>query len=254
MRALEAPRTRHRWTAVVWDPLGGWAEVVLVAAAFALYLGVRAVTRASRRRAIADAMRVLSVEHDLHLGWERTIQAWMIGRPGVMPLLNAVYVWVLWPLVVGVLVVLHRRAPGDFVAYRNALIASGLAGLVVFAAFPVAPPRMLDGFVDTVAGLAHTHVVAHPAGLTDEYAALPSFHVGWTALACVAVGAHVRRIALRVLVAVPAVAMAVAVVATANHFVLDGIVGVVMALGPWVALRRSAALRSARARPLAASR
>jgi hypothetical protein len=64
----------------------------------------------------------------------------------------------------------------------------------------------------------------------------------------------VRRIALRVLALLPAVVMAVAVVATANHFVLDGIVGLVMALGPWLVLRRMAPLRSARARPLAATR
>jgi hypothetical protein len=58
----------------------------------------------------------------------------------------------------------------------------------------------------------------------------------------------VRRIALRVLALLPAVVMAVAVVATANHFVLDGIVGLVMALGPWVVLRRRAPLRSAQGR------
>ena len=143
----------------MWDPLGGWAEVVLVAAAFALYLTVRALTRASYSRAVADAVRVLSLEQDLHLAYERSIQHWMLERPGVMPVLNAVYVWVLWPVVVGVLVVLHRRAPAEFVHYRNALIASGLAGLVVFAAFPVAPPRMLAGFTDTVAGqIGRAHV------------------------------------------------------------------------------------------------
>ena len=113
---------------------------------------------------------------------------------------------------------------------------SGLAGLVVFAVFPVAPPRMLPGFQDTIE-VARTQFVAHPSSFSNEYAAVPSFHAGWTALASVATAAHLRSRLARALLVGPASWMALTVAATANRSIVDGILGAGLSLGAWAVLR-----------------
>jgi hypothetical protein len=212
-------------------------ESVLVLGALAIYLVVRALTNAQRSTALAHARDVLHFERVLGLAREHDLQGWVLAHHPVTSVLNTVYVWCFWPILLAALVWLHRRSPAGFVDLRNALIVSGLIGLAIFALFPVAPPRMLAGFRDTVEDLSRSRVVAHPSGLTNQYAALPSFHVGWTALACVALAAHLRRLIARALVCVPAVVMAVAVVATGNHFLVDGLAGVTLTLGAWLVLR-----------------
>jgi hypothetical protein len=88
-----------------------------------------------------------------------------------------------------------------------ALFISGALGLVVLAAFPVAPPRFLAGFTDTVR-LARQDHLAHPSAITNQHAAMPSFHVGWTVLAGAWLVPLVTRPVLRVVPLVPGVLIA----------------------------------------------
>ena len=105
---------------------------------------------------------------------------------------------------------------------RNALLASGVLGLVVYAVYPCAPPWIGggDGFTDTVAEGSFV-AVARPPGVTNHLGAIPSFHVGWVILA----GWVVFRIAssrtLRVLCVLYPALMGYAVISTGNHWVLD---------------------------------
>jgi hypothetical protein len=229
----------RRGTAVLGRRHGAIGEVALVAVALVAYLGVRAITGAHRAVALAHAEIVLRVERALVLAHETDVQGWIRPHGSVMAALNVFYVWAFWPMVAGALVLLHRRSARGFVDLRNALFLSGLVGLVVFALFPVAPPRMLPGFHDTIE-MARSQLVAHPSSFSNEYAAVPSFHVGWTALACTAVAAQLRRRLARALVVVPAFLMALTVVATANHFIVDGVLGAGLSLGAWALLRRRA--------------
>jgi hypothetical protein len=245
-----ADRSAGRRTAatVLGRRLGAAGEAALVLGALALYLTVRALTGAERGTALAHGAAVLRFERALGLAHEQGVQSWVLAHGHLTSALNTFYVWCFWPTLLAALVWLHRRSASGFVALRNALIVSGLVGLVVFALYPVAPPRMLEGFRDTVQELSRSRAVAHPSGLTNEYAALPSFHVGWTALACAAVAAELRRPLLRCLAVGPAVLMVVAVVATGNHFLVDGLAGAALTLGTWRAFRtRPARVRSARA-------
>ena len=117
------------------------------------------------------------------------------------------------------------------------MFISGSVGLAVFALFPVSPPRFLDGFTDTVASRCRAQgAVAHPSGFTNEYAAMPSFHVGWTVLAGVVVFGVLRHRILRWAALVPGAVMSMTVVVTANHYVLDALAGIVVSLlGLWLA-------------------
>jgi hypothetical protein len=100
------------------------------------------------------------------------------------------------------------------------MVLSGLAGLVVFLYYPVAPPRMLPGFVDTIGPGSIEHAVVHGT-IANPYAALPSFHAGWFTLAAFMVASSAGH-HLGVPAAVTAAgAMSAAVVITANHYVVD---------------------------------
>ncbi len=77
---------------------------------------------------------------------------------------------------------------------------------------------------------SHAYRALQPPSLTDRYAALPSLHFGWDLLVGLTLARFHPRTAVRVLGALMPVAMALAVVMTANHYVLDVIVGGAVAL------------------------
>jgi hypothetical protein len=231
-------------------------ECCLIGAALGLYLAVRALTRSGEGRAVENAERILRFERTLGIAREAAIQGWMIHRSFWIELFNDVYAWLYWPTLVVVLVWLYRRDPARFVRLRNAFILSGLVGLLIFARFPTAPPRLLAGFTDTFDEMSRTNLIAHPSGLTNPYAAMPSFHAGWTLLACALLLRHLRRPLARALAMVPPVLMVIAVIVTANHFVLDVVVGAAISFASlWVVdhvhLRRRPPPRPATVRAIA---
>lgn len=89
---------------------------------------------------------------------------------------------------------------------------------------------MLHGFVDTVGLFSGSTELARPGQFTNQYAAMPSFHVGWLVLAGMTVRPLVPWRLLRRLLLLPGAAMAFTVMATANHYVVDTVVGVVLSL------------------------
>jgi membrane-associated phospholipid phosphatase len=110
-------------------------------------------------------------------------------------------------------------------------LISGAVGLIIFALFPVAPPRLAGGgVVDTITHYAGGYRTVLPSSLVNEYAAMPSFHAGWSVLLGIVVFRTSRRWPLRALAMIIPASMVVAVVVTANHFVLDVIVGTAIVL------------------------
>lgn len=201
----------------------------LIAAALLLYYVVRAISKGSEATAVSNAADLLAFERAFGLDWELGAQALVLDQPALVSFFNWVYVWTYWPLLLGALVffwVAHRH---EFTIMRDALVISGAVGLMIFAVYPVAPPRFLPGFTDTVAQASREHFIAHPSGFINEYAALPSFHLGWHALAAVMLARHLPP-RWRVAVMVPPALMAAAIVFTANHYVIDGVAGVGLAL------------------------
>jgi uncharacterized membrane protein YccC len=138
-----------------------------------------------------------------------------------------------WPLLITALFILFRRDPAHYRQFRSALFVSGSIGLALFAAFPMAPPRFLDGFVGTVSDDARRHHLGYPLSWANKYAAFPSFHVGWTLIACLALAASVSSRPAKVLALVPAILVGAAVVSTGNHYVVDSVSGAAIALGAY---------------------
>ena len=204
----------------------GWFELGLFALAYAIYFGVRALTQSDAVGAVANAARVLHLERGLDLDWEDGLQAMVLSRKTFVDAANAIYIWGHWPVLISGGVVLFHVGRAEYSRLRTAILLSGAFGLIVFAFFPVAPPRLASlGLQDTITLHASGyHGVLLPS-LVNEYAAMPSFHAGWSLLLGIELLRASRPVLLRALALLMPVAMALAVVATANHFVLDVVAG-----------------------------
>jgi hypothetical protein len=212
-------------------------ETALVNAAILLYFAVRNVTVGEAHTAFANADRLVRLEDALSLAWEHSLQA-AIENTGLVTLANWVYIWGHWPVIIVTGVALFVLRRDRYRLLRNAMFVSGVIGFAFFAFFPVAPPRLLDiGLVDTVTEQSNSYRALQPPGLTNQYAAFPSLHVGWNVLVGIVLFASTTHLAVRAFAVVSPPAMAFAVVATANHFVVDVVAGVaVVGLGLGAAL------------------
>jgi len=196
-----------------------------------VYFGVRGLTEGDVTQANQNAGRVIRLERAVGMFWERPLQAAVDGSHLAVTLANWVYVWGHWPLIIATLCWLAIKHPETYRYARNTMLLSGAVGLVVFAAFPVTPPRLFDPeLVDTVTEYSRSYRVLQPPAFVNQYAALPSLHVGWDALIGMAIAGHARRRWVRCMGALLPAAMVFAVVITANHYVLDVIAGLALIL------------------------
>jgi hypothetical protein len=111
----------------------------------------------------------------------------------------------------------------------------------VHLAFPLAPPRMLTdvGFIDTAAAYGPS-VYGPPASdsLANQYAAMPSLHVGWAVLVAAGLIAATRS-RWRWLWLLHPIVTALVVAGTGNHYWIDGFAACLLLAGATVALSRS---------------
>jgi hypothetical protein len=206
-------------------------EAALAVAAFFAYFLVRGITEGSAEAAYENGRWLVSVERSLGVGFEGAVQGMISGNQVLIDLANWIYIWGHWPFILAVALFLVFRRPIDYRLVRNAVFVAGAIGLVVFAVMPVMPPRLgvLD-LTDTITTHSTSYRTLQPPALVNQYAAFPSLHVGFNLLMGIALYRATRHWSLRVVaIAMPA-AMAWAVVATANHYVIDVPVGVAVAL------------------------
>jgi len=220
-------------------------ELAVFATGYLTYFGVRAVTEGRVDRAFDNAAALLHLERYLGIAWERTIQGVVAGSEFLQGLTAAVYVYGHWPVLIAAGALLFHYRREHYYTLRNACLLTGLLGLVVFAFFPVAPPRLTGlTLMSTLTdgGAAYRQIL--PPALVNQYAAMPSFHAGWNLAVGIVVFRATRHWALRAFAVMMPVAMAFAVVATANHFVIDVIVGVTLVLIALGLLRASRLART----------
>jgi hypothetical protein len=206
-------------------------QVGLVATAVSAYFTARGLTEANPARAIKHAQAVVDFEQRHHLHDELALQKLVIGHGNVIDVLNWIYIWGHWPVIVAVLIWLLRTHPLPYKVLRNAIFISGAIGIVVFALYPVAPPRLAGiGLVDTVTTQSHAYRVLQPPAFVNQYAAIPSLHVGWDLLVGIFVFRYAHRRIARMAGVLTPIAMTASVVLTANHFVIDAVLGGLVAL------------------------
>lgn len=201
----------------------GVREIALVVALLLAYKAGRLISADETGRAFENARGVLSFEQVLRLPREAWTQSVALDAPSVVRIANHYYAWVHFPAATLMLLALWFRARNHYAWVRRVMTTMTLAALVLHVALPLAPPRMMPGFVDTAAADDDSVYSGVGGMLANQYAAMPSLHVGWAIVVAAAViyTLHTRWRWLAVLH--PLVTVAVVVV-TANHYWLDAIV------------------------------
>lgn len=220
-------------------------QTAFVLTGLAVYQFLREQVVAPRDVAVDNAQHVLNFERSLPILRESTLQDVLVPNVAMMHVFNAIYFLGFLGFIAAVLCWLYFEHPDNFRIFRNALAISAILATFTIALFPVAPPRMMAeaGVIDTFVFLGK------PMEFANEFAAVPSLHVGWTALAGVMMGRIIggnRGFALGL---VPGIVMTLTVVATGNHYWLDAAIGATYAIGPVVLMDR---LRANAAAPVPA--
>lgn len=206
-------------------------QLALVAGAVLAYFGVRGLTEGNEHTARAHAADLLGLQQRLGIAFETRFQQPVIAHDWLRDLANWAYIWLHWPLLIGTLLWFVISQRDTYVRLRNAMFFSGAIGLVIFAGFPVTPPRLFSSaYVDTVTLHSVSYRVLQPPALVNAYAAMPSLHVGWNLLAGIMWWHVLRHRRWRFAgVLMPGV-MIWATIATGNHWVLDAVAGSAVAL------------------------
>ncbi|WP_433629527.1 phosphatase PAP2 family protein [Nocardia sp. CA-120079] len=205
-------------------------QLALITVLYLAYRVGRMFTADDTVHALGNAREMLGLEDKLGLPEETTVQAIFLHRDFLAVPANFYYATAHFTVAVGVLLWLWVFRPEHYRWTRNLMVALTGAALVVHVLMPLAPPRMLPeyGFVD-LAAIHGQSVYGSPdsGGLSNQFAAMPSLHVGWALLLAFAVVAATRS-SWRWLALAHPVLTTVVVVGTGNHYWLDAIVAVVL--------------------------
>ncbi|WP_308166028.1 phosphatase PAP2 family protein [Actinomadura sp. NEAU-AAG7] len=231
-----------------------WSELLLLVVCYGAYQLVRNLVPVDPATAAHRAREILEVEYSLHLDVEYDVNRVFAGHGWLATAGNYFYATMHFAATVAVMVWLYVRRPARYAVYRTLLFATTLLGLLGFWLFPLAPPRMLPGFTDTVAvfGTWGFYGSGPTASVTNQFAAMPSMHTAWSLWCAAAVIGVVRRRWAWLALLYPALTIVV-IVGTANHFLLDAAGGVgALAGGALIAIpARELAWRLVPARPCA---
>ena len=231
----------------------GWAHLALQFVIWMGFYAVYQIARGAADRSVYEAFQngewVLRTQQDLGALFEPAVQR-LVDGSSVMVMLTSWTYWLSQFAVVGItLLWVYFRHHERFAGFRNWLIAANLVGLVGYVFVPTAPPRMFPewGFVDT---LAQHSTISHDSGLiawgSNPYAAMPSLHAMDAFIVGVVMFGLVRsRLAKALWLAWPAW-VAFAVISTGNHYWLDVVAGIVLAVVTGYALRRMGMWRALR--------
>lgn len=214
-------------------------EVAIGLGMYAAYLAVRKAVWHERGRIEArrNAERAVALERRLGIYVEPELQRLVLSRRRIIRILNLAYVTLNVGLTVGWLIHLYWRRHPEFHRLRRAVALATTGALPVFFLFPTAPPRKLDDFTDTILEDGIDLERGLVVQLYNPIAALPSIHVTYAVITAEGIAATARSRWLRRLSRLYPPAVALTVLVTANHYLLDVLAG--WALG-------SAALRLAR--------
>ena len=230
---------------------------------------------------------IIQLERNLWLYFEDALQRWYLDLPGhgLIRFWNVYYGILHFVVAAFALVWLFRKAPERYRLWRNTLAFTTLLALIGFASFSLMPPRLLDdpgiyggcqvharvttddleardvrpgeppcdefGYVDTIAeyGGWASFGSDEMAAVSNQYAAMPSMHIGWSTWCALVLAPLIRSRWLRALAIAYPVLTLFDIIVTGNHYWIDGLggllclgVGYVLAraLTSWWEVRRGA--------------
>lgn len=203
-------------------------EIALFALALCVYQVSRALVVGDPTLAFQNAWDLIRWEQRSGLSFETGLQQMILDHVSVMKALNYFYMYAHWVVTTAFFVWLYRSRRSVYPFVRNAFFLANAVSLAVFVVFPVAPPRLIKdtNLVDTLRHVSDIDLHGGPlAALFNPYAAVPSMHFGYAFMIGLALAALMRSWPLRLLaLAYPAIVF-VAIIATANHYVIDTVAG-----------------------------
>ncbi|MEU7432807.1 phosphatase PAP2 family protein [Streptomyces sioyaensis] len=207
-----------------------WFEVLLIAVSYWTYSMIRNAVPEQKAKALKNADWIWQAEHSLGIAVERTVNHAVDSVTWLIVSMNYYYATLHFIVTIGVLVWLYRWHPGRYAAARLALFATTGVALIGYYFFPLAPPRLMagGGFVDTLVdhGTWGSMASGNLASMSNQYAAMPSMHIGWSLWCGITIALLAKPLWARVLgLLYPTVTLLV-IVSTANHFWLDALGGV----------------------------
>jgi hypothetical protein len=218
------PHRMLRWRRPVW-----WQEIAIIAFGYWLYtLGRNAIPE----QAAVARQHGRGIEHLqnlLNLNWELSFNRFVAANEWLAQAMDYYYATLHFVLTLGIMVWLFARRPHIYRGARTVLVSTTMLGLLGFLLYPTAPPRLLPDYeyVDTVikfhtwGSLADPNIAEH----SNQYAAMPSLHIGWALWCSIAIFTCARRGWVRLLGLAYPVGTLVVIVGTANHFILDAVGG-----------------------------
>jgi len=233
------PVPRHA-ASVVRTTLWYAVDMVFVLAFFFLYLILRGLPQDRIDQSTENAFRIIDTEQKLRVFHEPAWQQAVIDNERLIDLANFTYLNLHMPFLVAIGLVFFFADARKHRLIRNTILLSGFLAIPIYAAFPVTPPRLLGsagyplGIFDTIPD----SVRDKPGALANWYAAVPSYHFGWIALAMAGVWWCWKAWILRAAAVAFAGLMWWAIVVTGNHYFLDMVAGAAMVLVAFYLCRR----------------
>ncbi|GAA3305410.1 bifunctional glycosyltransferase 87/phosphatase PAP2 family protein [Streptomyces cinereospinus] len=200
-------------------------ELLLIRVAYAAYSKVRLAATGGRERAEAHGEQILALERVLHLDVEHTLNHAVVQVGRLRQFFDFYYTSFHFTVPLTVLAVLYWRRPVDYRWARSTLGLTTLLALIGFWAYPLAPPRLMPGLgiIDTVHGVQDFSRPDYGTltALTNQYAAMPSLHFGWSLWCGVVIAIVAPRTWTKALGLLHPALTVTAIVVTGNHWVLD---------------------------------
>jgi hypothetical protein len=207
-----------------------WFEILLIAVSYWTYSLIRNAVPEQKAEALRNADWIWRAEHHLGIAVEQSVNHAVNSVTWLVVGMNYYYATLHFVVTLGVLVWLYRAHPGRYAATRTVLFATTGVALVGYYLYPLAPPRLMNGghFIDTV--VVHQTWGSMASGdlknMSNQYAAMPSMHIGWSVWCGLTIFALATIPWVRILGLLYPVATLVVIVATANHFWLDAVGGI----------------------------
>ena len=234
LRSLPAQLLPH-------GPLDAVRQLLLFAAAYYAYRLSRGVVNDPQAATVAfeNARELIYIEQAMGVFVEPAIQEWTSRIPSLLDFSSWMYINAQSSVTLGAIVYLYLFHNASFYFVRNMFMVAWGIAIVGYIVYPTAPPRFMPewGFVDSVAeftGISHDSTAVN--ALFNPYAAVPSMHVGFALMIGIPLARLCRHRVTRIAWALYPLLVTFVIVATANHFIADAVLGAAAAgAAGWVA-------------------
>lgn len=187
----------------------------------------------SEQVAFRNAEWIIDAQRALRIDIEVPVQRFAERVDGLSSLSSFLYINVQTTVTFAVMAYIYVRFTSSFGFVRNAFVATWAIALIGFVLVPTAPPRLIPGLGLKDSVSAFTGVDPSDRQLQqfyNPYAAMPSLHCGIATLVGGSLAVLSRTRPARIAWSLYPLMVVFVVMATGNHYLLDAIAGILVAL------------------------